>query len=65
MQTKTLRERVANQKDKLSELAKTIRGQHQECGRDSEVHEPHFNSPVNWQNWQKGWDKGWGKYGKT
>lgn len=60
MQTQTLQERVARQREKISELAKTARGEQQEYGRDSEVHEPHFTGPV---NWQKGWDKGWGKYG--
>lgn len=58
MQTQTLQERVADQKDKLTELVGTAREIHEECGRDSDVPKPQLTDAVNW-------NKGWGKYGKT
>lgn len=62
MQTQSLKERIARQKEKLAEIAETARGLRKECGRDTGIPEPQFTGPL---NWQKGWDKGWGKYGKT
>lgn len=62
MQTQSLKERIARQKEKLAEIVETARRLRKECGRDTETPEPQLTGPM---NWQKGWDKGWGKYGKT
>jgi len=62
MQKQTLEERATNQKEKLAELFKMAIELDEACGRDTEISEPQFSGPL---NWDKNWNKGWGKYGKT